>query len=100
FKMFFRGLAVDVERVRRHATRVLRGEPSSKLVHKRKDELGLLMDAVNSMQDELARRESELELTRQQSFHKEKMAAVGSLAAAVAHEINNPLAAIVGVAQA
>jgi signal transduction histidine kinase len=99
FKVFFRGLSADIDRVRLHATRVLLGQPSAKLVHARKDELGLLMNAVNSMQDELARRERELELARQQSFHKEKMAAVGSLAAAVAHEINNPMSAIVGVAQ-
>ncbi len=99
FKVFFRGLSADIDRVRRHASRVLRGEPSPKLMHDRRDELGLLMDSVNSMQDVLARRESELELSRQQSFHKEKMAAVGSLAASVAHEINNPLSAIVGVAE-
>ncbi|MBS1197902.1 MAG: histidine kinase [Proteobacteria bacterium] len=100
FKVFFRGLSVDIDRVRRHASRVLRGESSPKLIHNRRDELGLLMDAVNRMQDELARRDINIELSRQQSFHKEKMAAVGSLAAAVAHEINNPLSAIVGVAQA
>lgn len=100
FKGFFRGLAVDIERVRKHATAIVAGRQSAKLTHRRKDELGMLMDAVNTMQDELAKRDSQIELSRQQSFHKEKMAAIGSLAAAVAHEINNPLSAIVGVAQA
>lgn len=39
---------------------------------------------------------SELEATKEQLVHSEKMASVGTMAAGIAHEINNPLAFVLG----
>lgn len=42
--------------------------------------------------------QEEIETTRQQYFHQEKMAAIGQLAAGILHEVGNPIAAIAGAA--
>lgn len=58
------------------------------------DELGHIRAVVSVMHDLTALRELERRRVEQQLFDSEKLAAVGRLAATVAHEINNPLEAI------
>lgn len=58
-----------------------------------------MVSAVNRMGDSLDQSARDLMLERQRYFHKDKMAAIGTLAAGIAHEIGNPIAAISGIAQ-
>ena len=97
--LFFTRLTTDLHTLKARALGIIKGERNVVTPVTRNDEVGELMQAVNQMAHALDEREQELVIARQKFFHREKMAAVGALAAGVAHEIGNPIAAMSGVLQ-
>lgn len=93
------------------AEALARGDLNSRMPLQGAAEVVRLSKAFNSMADalrnerqtlesrvgELERLTTELRETRNQVIHAEKLASVGRLSAGVAHEIGNPLAAILGM---
>ena len=74
------------------ARRVGSGDLSARVVVRGKDELAQLAASFNQMTTDLEVKQAALVRTQ-------KLAAIGQLAAGVAHEINNPLSVILGYAK-
>lgn len=63
------------------------------------DEIGLLADSFNEMSRKMAEDIEQLRTMNEQLVRADRLAAMGTLAAGVAHEINNPLASISSLIQ-
>lgn len=68
-----------------------KGHYAAILLPTEKDEVGVLVGAVNTMERELAGREREIAAKNEELLQGRKLAAIGTLASGVAHELNNPL---------
>lgn len=105
-----RTIVVPIRRLRTASARVADGDLDHPVELKGPREILDLADSFNTMQEALrASREETLETirsleeanqtlqqTRDELVHAERMASVGHLAAGMAHEIGNPLGAIIG----
>ncbi|MCG3203720.1 MAG: Adaptive-response sensory-kinase SasA [Elusimicrobia bacterium] len=92
FRSLYRAVMTPIEVLRRGAMEFGKGHWDHRIDLKSKNELGVLADAFNVMAENVKQ-------LQMQAVHMDRMSAVGQLAGGVAHEINNPLTAVLGQAQ-
>lgn len=94
---FFNQLKKDILALLQRTTEIVNGYRGSPLPVNRNDELGKLIEGVNTMSQALENREKDLEIERRKSSFQEKMMAIDSLAGGMAHIVGNSTTCILGL---
>ncbi len=94
-----RKFTAPLEALSRAVRKVGKGNFEVNVEIQSRDEIGQLSTSFNDMADELKEREHSLKTAQLALVQSEKMAAVGTLSAGLAHEVKNPLSAVLGYAQ-
>jgi signal transduction histidine kinase/CheY-like chemotaxis protein len=101
-----RKITAPLRELRSNAEAVGKGDFSRELPVYSKDEFGQLTHAFNQMtrslrtsHEELQSTVETLKATQAQLIQSEKLSAVGEFVSGIAHELNNPLTAVIGFAE-
>lgn len=95
-----RSISRPLQRITLAAVEVTNGNYGTEVdLRKSNDEIGLLADSFNEMSRKMAQDIEQLRTLNEQLARAERLAAMGTLAAGVAHEVNNPLASISSLVQ-
>jgi signal transduction histidine kinase len=97
--LIIRTISRPVRRLTEAAVDVAGGAYGAQVNLQSNDEMGLLAASFNEMSRKMAADIERLRELNEQLIRTEKLAAAGTLAAGVAHEVNNPLASISSLIQ-
>lgn len=97
--LIVRTISRPLRRVTEAAVRVAGGAYGTEVGIRSNDEVGLLAHSFNEMSRKMRDDIERLQSMSEQLVRTEKLAAAGTLAAGVAHEVNNPLASVSSLIQ-
>ncbi|MGI8786286.1 MAG: ATP-binding protein [Pyrinomonadaceae bacterium] len=98
--LIVRTISRPLQRIALAAVQVTEGGYGTKVdLRRSNDEIGLLAESFNEMSRKMANDIEQLRQLNEQLIRTEKLAAMGTLSAGVAHEVNNPLASISSLIQ-